>query len=197
MSLSVDNTQLIKDLDLLDFRDADAMYFIQVLQRKKEHPELGSNSHIIKDYFVLNEKQYDRIIPEIKQLCHTFNARTGFWINRKSISRVAIETAQLLLEQIKHGNPHYAYRAYSKVVGRNTIDKKWLIDIDVINSQRYDVDLPAYLETIEPEGNKIIAKIPSRAGYHYITLPFNKQKFSKEYPDVDVHTNNFTTLYIP
>lgn len=195
----INNFQQIKDLGLLRFDDDDDIYFIQIIQRKKEHPELGANSRIIKNYFILNEEHYDRMIPEIIQLCEVFNARAGFWVNRKSVRRTAIEAAQLILEQIKNDNPHYAYRAYSKAIGRNAKTRLWIIDIDTLDSERYNTQMPAFIDSLEPHtfSSKIIGKVYSKSGYHYITTPFNKQVFQKEFPDVDIQTNNFTNLYIP
>ena len=38
--------------DLLVFESADDFYFLQILQRKKENPQLGSNSRVIKNYYI-------------------------------------------------------------------------------------------------------------------------------------------------
>jgi hypothetical protein len=49
----------------------------------------------------------------------------------------------------------------------------------------------------EPDGIKFITLIPSKSGFHIIMKPFNLQKFKSEYPDVEIHKNNPTNLYIP
>ena len=45
--------------------------------------------------------------------------------------------------------------------------------------------------------SKIYAYIPTKNGYHIITKPFNLKQFKDKYPDIDVHKNNPTILYIP
>ena len=46
----VDN--LDKILPLLKFESEDDFYYLQILQRKKENPQLGSNSRVIKNYYI-------------------------------------------------------------------------------------------------------------------------------------------------
>jgi hypothetical protein len=50
---------------------------------------------------------------------------------------------------------------------------------------------------LDPIGSKIVSTVPTKSGYHLITLPFNVQKFREKFPDIDVHRNNPTILYIP
>jgi len=45
--------------------------------------------------------------------------------------------------------------------------------------------------------SKIYTQIPTKNGYHIITKPFNLKQFKDKYPDIDVHKNNPTILYIP
>lgn len=37
----------------------------------------------------------------------------------------------------------------------------------------------------------------TKSGYHLITKPFDMQVFRERFPDIDVHKNNPTNLYIP
>ena len=46
----IDNFELIKSL--LKFESPDDFYHLQILKRKKENPELGSNSRVVKTYYV-------------------------------------------------------------------------------------------------------------------------------------------------
>jgi len=43
----------------------------------------------------------------------------------------------------------------------------------------------------------IMASIPSRNGLHLITLPFSLKDFKKKFPDIEVHKDNPTNLFIP
>jgi len=46
----VNNFKQIKEL--LEFESEDDFYHLQILKRKKEYPELGSNSATIKTYYL-------------------------------------------------------------------------------------------------------------------------------------------------
>lgn len=72
---------------------------------------------------------------------------------------------------------------------------RWVIDID--DKELASIKMSDFLSTIEPIGNKIVASIPTKNGFHLITTPFNIKKFKEKYPDIDVHKNNPTVLYIP
>ena len=46
-------------------------------------------------------------------------------------------------------------------------------------------------------GNPIYMEfIKTKSGIHIISAPFNLQKFREEFPDIDVHKDNPTILYI-
>jgi hypothetical protein len=45
------------------------------------------------------------------------------------------------------------------------------------------------------EGDKILAVIPTKSGFHLISLPFDLIEFKKDFPNVDVQKNNPTVLY--
>ena len=51
--------------DLLVFENDDDFFYLQILQRKKENPQLGSNSRVIKNYYINN---LDLTETAIKQL---------------------------------------------------------------------------------------------------------------------------------
>ena len=66
----IDNIKLI--LPFLKFESKDDFYYLQILQRKKENPQLGSNSRIIKNYYIKSEEYLLDRYDEIKKLCEIF-----------------------------------------------------------------------------------------------------------------------------
>ena len=46
----IDNINYV--LPFLVFEDRNDFYYLQILQRKKENPQLGSNSRVIKNYYI-------------------------------------------------------------------------------------------------------------------------------------------------
>ena len=84
----IDNFDQIRKI--LKFED-DYFYFIQIIQRKKEHPELGSNNRIIRSYMISSEEKFDKNIMEIIHMCGAFNARAYIHLNRRKFSKIALE----------------------------------------------------------------------------------------------------------
>lgn len=88
----VDNFDRIRKL--LNFRSKDDFYFVQVLQRKKDHNNTkvngtNNNSRLIKVYYISSLEYFDFVKPEIIELCKVFGARAGINLNRRSFERMA------------------------------------------------------------------------------------------------------------
>jgi len=201
----VNNFKIIKDL--LKFESKDQFYFLQIIQRKKDHKEgqkvngSNNNSRLIKAYYVKSLEHFEFIMPEVIQLCEVFNARAGINLNRRSFERMSLQLLRKVTDQIMNKSFDKAYKAYSSVVGahHNETDKMWILDIDEELSADSAHNLIEYIRELQPNPgeDKTILFIPSRAGHHLITRPFNLKDFKEEYPEIEVHKNNPTNLYIP
>jgi hypothetical protein len=192
----IDNLELI--IPLLKFENKDEFYYLQILQRKKENKELGRNSRVIKNYYINSLEQLKKYYPEIKKLCHVFNARASLRLNRRSFKKVAFKALVNMANTMTDGDYCFLMNSYERACGvcHNEKDKTWIIDID-----EYDIknitQISNTINELNPAGNKIIAKIPSKNGYHLITKPFDVLGFRKFYFDLDIHKDNPTNLYIP
>ncbi len=71
--------------------EEDYFYFIQIIQRKKENPGLGSINRIIRSYNISSLKKFDKNKDEIIALCNTFNARAYIHLNRRKWSSICLE----------------------------------------------------------------------------------------------------------
>jgi len=69
----INNIEIIKPF--LKFHNEHDFYFIQVLQRSKDNPELGKNNRLIKPYYIYSIEQLDKFFPEMVTLAKSFNAR--------------------------------------------------------------------------------------------------------------------------
>lgn len=185
---------------MLKFEE-DYFYFIQIIQRKKEIPELGSNNRVIRSYTVSNLEYLRKIEPEIIQMCGMFNARAYIHLNRRKWSRIALECLRHNAELIANGQHDGIKSSLETVIGRHNCEPKgektWIIDID--DTDTASPLMMAFIDhRCEPIGeSKIKAIIPTKNGLHLITKPFNTQTFGNEYPDIDIHKDNPTILYIP
>lgn len=194
----VDNFEQIKDL--LKWRSDDDFYFLQILQRKKDHKEgkvkgTNNNSRLVKAYYVKDLEHLEFIEPEVKELCKLFNARAGINLNRRSFKKMQLQHLKKITEQLLNNDHNKSHRAYNTVCGayNNDKDKKWILDVDDVNFN--PTKLLSDLHDAQPVGGKHIATIPSRNGYHLIVKPFNVMQVNLV--DTEIHKNNPTNLYIP
>lgn len=195
MSNKVDNFDLIRGM--LDFSDDTKFYYLQILQRKKENLQLGSNSRSVKDYRIRSLEQYDELKDEIIGLCEYFNARASIRLNRRNYKNVAFKTLEKIVNQISQDDFTSVKYTYNKCMGanHNEPNKSWILDIDEL-----DYDETELLKTInlaKPEGDKLIGKVPSKNGYHLIVKPFDlRVMYEDDFNHIDIHKDNPTNLYI-
>jgi hypothetical protein len=207
--MKVNNFKQIRKL--LEFRSEDDFYFLQILQRKKDHKDrvrvngTNNNSRLVKAYYVKSLEHFDFIMPEVIELCEVFNARGGINLNRRSFEKMALQHLRKVTDQIINKSFNKAYKAYSSVVGayNHDSDKKWILDID----RDSDGNLPPvrdvmdYIDRSRPNiGVKTVDILDSKNGLHIICKPFNIFDiggFNKHFPTIEIHKNNPTNLYIP
>ena len=92
---------------LLVFESKDDFYYLQILQRKKENLEIGSNSRVIKNYYIGSVDYLEKRYDEIKTLCNQFNARAMLRLNKRSYSKVAFKTMQNIANSMANVNTFF------------------------------------------------------------------------------------------
>lgn len=218
----IDNFEQINNL--LEFPSEDIFYHLQIIRRGKDHPDAPS-ARTIKVYYIDNPEKLSKIKQEVIDLCEHFGARAYINLAPKSYRKCTMQCISDMAKRAMDGEFNKIYKCWNKVVGYVKSDKPhWIIDIDVpstkdngeviyygngIISQIKNMDISEFIEyECEPltlgidssckiSGSKIYGYIPTKNGYHIITKPFNLKQFREKYPDIDVHKNNPTVLYIP
>jgi hypothetical protein len=192
----VDNFELIKPL--LKFPDADTYYHLQILRRGKDHPELPAANRMIKAYFICSLEGLDYVEDEVKKLCEFFGARAYINLAPKSIKKTTMLQIKYLAQRAYEGDFKKIWKSWNTCAGEiKGEEPRWVVDIDS-NDIKWNHVMDD-IDTLEPYGmdTKYITNIPTKSGWHIITTPFNLQQFKEKYPDIDVHKNNPTILYIP
>ena len=192
----INNFKLIKPL--LEFPNDDIYYHLQILRRGKDHPELPAANRVIKPYFICSLESLDYVEDEIKKLCEFFGARAYINLAPKSIKKTTMLQLKYLAQRTYEGDFKKIWKSWNTCAGEiKGEEPRWVVDIDNTYLQREDYEerLVKYLSYLDPMGNKVVAKIPTKSGFHLITTPFNIQRFKEQCPDIDVHKNNPTLLY--
>ena len=190
----VDNLELIKPF--LVFDSEDDFYHLQIIKRKKENPELGSNSYIVKTYSITSVDHLEKVYPEIKAICDFHKARAGINLNVRSFEKIAFHALRKLTDVIMNKDFKSARKSYDSVCGTYSAgkNKSWIIDIDVSDMDVVK-SIAESISQIEPKGDKVKVVLPTKNGFHLITTPFNLSKVG--FSEIDIHKNNPTILYVP
>jgi len=185
--------------ELLVFESDDDFYYLQIIQRKKENPQLGSNSRVIKNYYIGSIEYLERRYGEIKELCNQFNARAMLRLNKRSYRKVAFKTMQNIANSMANGDYSFVNKSYDRACGNghNDKNKTWIIDIDGVIDNDWLLEMVRYIENCKPEGSKLVIQLPTKNGLHLITKPFDLRDFKNKYSEIDVHKDNPINLYVP
>ena len=199
----VDNWNLIREK--LDFSDKDKFYFIELMQRKKDDSSFPANNRMVKYYFVYSLEYYNKIEDEVKKLSDCTGARVYILLNRRSYKKCMLNMLADAAKMAIDDNYLHFPNLIPSVVGKyaDESDKKWIVDIDYDETKYNAINkddiksLELFIDSLEPHTveSKIKFRVPTLHGVHLITSPFNYQKFSQEYPNIDIHKDNPTLLY--
>ena len=191
----IDNFEIIKPY--LVFPNDDIYYHLQILRRGKDHPNLPAANRVIKAYFINRLESIDYLKDEIIGLCKYFGARAYINLAPKSVKKTAALQMKYLAQRIYEGDFKKIWKAWNTCAGEiKGEESRWVVDID---NKTIWSGIMDFIDTLEPysKDTKFITNIPTKSGWHLITTPFNIAEFKKVYPDIDVHKNNPTILYIP
>lgn len=194
----INNYSLIAPL--LNFTDPDDFYMMYVFKRKKDQPEGEKQNHqsvrTLKTYCVTSLEYLKEREPEIIDLCEHFKARAYIHVNKLNHKNISLLMMERLAQRIRNGVINQKH-LFDSIVGElHSSEKRWIIDVDCDNEQWCDC-VAKEINTYRPEGDKILAKIPTRNGYHLITNRFDVLAFKKEFPDIDIQKHNPTLYYLP
>lgn len=197
----INNFELISNL-IRNKAGAGEFYFLQILKRRKDNPDMERDMNVIDNFFIKGAEDLERKQKRIIELCDNNNARAYFRLNKRSERKVALQTLRLIAENIAADN-YDIKSCYTSCCGQYHSDenKTWVVDLDGYTEasplMMAFIDYKCEPIATDVNDGKCIATIPTKNGIHLITKPFRLDKFKLEYPDVDVHKDSNTCLYIP
>jgi hypothetical protein len=194
----IDNFETVEDLMLFD--STDDFYFVQIIKRRKENPDMKKGSIIINSYYIRDNTHLDLYKGEIRLLCDYHKARAYISINKRSFKKSALGTMEKLCNQILSEDYNGVRRSYDSVCGSKSNakgKKRWIIDVDIKGHEGV-LEVREIIEKIPPDN--YILTVPTKNGYHMIVKPFDLKKYTSNLKDIDNHDickDGFTLLYFP
>jgi hypothetical protein len=195
----VNNVDQIKPL--LKFPTTNHFYFLEVIKRRKENPEMEKGTKLIKDFFVYSLEEFDKVVEKMIELCDLHNARAYIRLNVRNAEKIAFKYNQRLAETLTNGEWKSIPNLYSSVVGKHQAEEKgektWIIDLDDEQAKpEFYTKVLNVVTGLNPEA--VVALIETKNGLHVVCKPFRRDKFEEIYKGtIDIHPDNPTILYVP
>jgi hypothetical protein len=199
--VKIDNFDLINPL--LSFDSKEDFYYLTVIKRRKDNPDLPRSEKTVKSYF-LYEGDLIKFKGSIADLCRVNNARAYLRLNRRNIKDTALKMNEKLAKFLIDREYKACESLFEKVCGEahSEYDRKWVIDLDTKDNDMIQKYIYALVETYDSGSNspENVIGIPTINGLHIICRPFNTDLFAKiclkELIEVPaIHKDNPTLLY--
>lgn len=193
----VDNFNLIGAYFLPDqVYNPDAFWSIRIIKRKKENPDLGKNSKLVRSYQVQSIEELQNLKPSIIKHCIDNNARAYIDLNPKSWKQAAYQELKAIADIIAEERFGDLPRVLDKTIDsgakmklKESWMKNWVIDIDdkdqgFIDSVKYMIDR---CFPVDNGKASIKCEIPTINGVHLITSPFDCKRFDDTFREALPH----------
>lgn len=194
----IDNFEIFKPF--VHNEDSDKFFFLQILKRRKENPEMNADNIVVKSYFVSDFNALIKRKEQIIQICKATRSRAYINLNIRSYKDVSFEMLSILASRLKSKEFKSNRGLFEAACGKcNSAGKNkfWIVDLDFKDEE--DISLfKKKIEFCRPEGDKIVLEVPTKNGVHLISRPFDCKQFanfkiSKEY---SIHKDNPSLLYL-
>lgn len=170
--------------------DGDTFIYTEMLDRGQRKGNNGQR--LLKTFYHRSVEEFWEQWPTIQKLCDMSKVRACTRLAPRSYKKVGREFTRLVVETALTENWAGMKSLYNRACGiASPLTKLWLWDVDEMGLRAYSL-----LATLK-DRDVLVESIPSKKGVHYITKPFNAQVVQELYPDVQVHKDNPTNLYIP
>lgn len=169
----VDNIELIKGL--LTF-SSDVFYYLQVLSRKKDNPDLEKSQVRYLSKCITNEKSLDTTLKAAKVICNELGARVYISLLPRDIIKYGFECCKSCMSDLESGGKKGIMKTADKialipeVINKNLFGAQWILDIDKPE------DIKEVENWCKDEKIRIKAKIPTLGGFHILVSAFNLLK---------------------
>lgn len=186
----------------LIFPNERSFYFVQILKRKKENPEMKSYSLPIESFYIFSVEQFERVMPHIIEKCEQNRARAYIKMNTLDANSVGLEAISVLTQELRQGNWKALSKAFNSACGicgkQDGTEKLYLIDVD---EKEYTnvMGIENFINSLNPTDNKDKIKmiVPTKNGWHLLSTGFDMQTFKYTYNNIDVHKDGIVLLYYP
>ena len=187
----VNNFELIKNF--VEFDSDDDFYILQILKRRRENPEMPTDTINIDNFYIKSKEDFDKYRERIIEICDRNRARAYFRLNRRSFKKIAHKTNLLIAGYLEQEDYRAVPKAYLSACGQfnNEENKKWILDLD----QEHLSIVDGVKEFLVEIHSTLYLEVPTKNGVHFIVSGFNPNIFKKSFPTIEIKKDQPTILY--
>jgi hypothetical protein len=172
---------------LLQFGDPDYFYWVQIIRRRKENPDMTVGTTILDNLYIDSDTSWLRKQETMRKTAEAHRARVYINLNRRSFKKVALKTLEMMAGAISNEQFRSVKNHYPAACGAVNVEpaetRSWIVDVDTTEAH-HEQKVATY--------TKVYAKIPTLNGYHLIVKPFDLRPLQGAY---DIKRDNPTLLY--
>lgn len=191
MTKVIDNFNVFTgDGSLLQFPDDDTFYTVQLIIRKKDHPDKPEmkSQQVIRTYFIDSPEKLSTIKSEIISLCRQSGARAYINPSPKSYKKMCFLMSKLLLERIEGSDFRKCYKVAESAAGQTGSKNGgwWVIDCDFPLPSKNDMQWWDDFNNLNAASNErrndyqFIRIVSTPNGFHLLVRPFGPISTSED-----------------
>lgn len=190
----IDNFDLLRKF-VPETKDEGLVLHLQIFKRRKDNPDLSHNCVLLGSYFINSQSKYDKLRPTITELCKAENARAMLSLSPRSEEDLTHTLALTAAQRVYNKDYHSPWCIFDSVFDNIPATKKyWVVDIDNLTLESIIYKSLINDSYLTPSD---ITRVPTKNGCHYIIEPVDIRPLRELIPELDVHKNNPTVLFIP
>lgn len=147
-------------------------HHVQIIRRSKDGGDIASRQ--IAEWYLSSQDKLQYLMPGIITLCDLYDARCYINLAAKSNLDVSWAIGESIVKRLKANNCNpVALLSHCHDTVKSRGNNYWIIDVD-----DPDVDMNLLVLDInkcqsKTIGSNVVATVPTKNGYHIITIPFN------------------------
>jgi len=190
----------------LKFSSDDEFYFLQIMKRRKDNPNMEKGVKILDEIYIDNFEFYQRKQEDWIRTANENNARVTIRVNHRSYRKCAFKSLIDIANKIELGQFSACKHSFKNMAGKYKAkgEKFWIVDIDNTKDPQ-DIERCMNSKSRLPLKDDDFLKLESKTGFHLITKPFDLRKFTEFYKPpanpnaikIEIIKDGCTNLYIP
>ena len=194
-TIELDNFQNVREI--MNFtKPGDTIYFVEIIKRKKDNPDMTGSREFIKQFYFKNEAEFTNAESSIKTLCQQLGARAYIYLNARSKAAIDKYTAIYKDRFRKNRNMarHFGNNPMAFAAGRSfDAPDRPLCFVDIDSDDFKDISMA--MKIIQDAGIKPLFAYRSMNNGLHIILPNKEDAKKLDFSPINGNLDGLSQFY--